>query len=216
MPSPNHLFYQLLRDKSFAHWVNRTDSSAVAYWEGWLANHPEHRDTADSAARIIKGIAFVPRRAPEYQMQQDWVRLKQRVPELTETIPPPRRRFGYRGWRVAASVAVLLLGATLWWVLSRRPAEVTYTTAYGETLDVELPDGSRATLNANSELVYWEATEPKPTREVELSGEAFFDIVHQTTTRAVPFIVRTPDLHVRVLGTEFNVNTRRGRTQVVL
>lgn len=79
-----------------------------------------------------------------------------------------------------------------------------------------LPDHSRVTLNANSRVTYYEETHPQPVREVFLEGEAFFSVVHQERASPVPFIVRTPDLTVQVLGTEFNVNTRRGRTQVVL
>lgn len=187
MPLSHELLHQLLRDASFARWARRTDPLAIAHWEDWLADHPEHQETAGTAARLLRGIDFVPRQAPESQIQQDWTRLRHRLPELKRTVSHPRRS---RAWAVAAAIAVVLLSAGVGWIIAHRPAEVTYTTAYGEIFRVELPDGSCATLNANSELVYREANDPRPTREVQLTGEAFFNVVHQKATQPIPFIRR--------------------------
>lgn len=65
---------------------------------------------------------------------------------------------------------------------------------------VELPDNSIVYLNNNSSITYDEAF---ATREVELTGEAFFSIVKATQ----PFVVKTTLGDVTVLGTEFNVNS---------
>ena len=40
------------------------------------------------------------------------------------------------------------------------------------------------------------------TRQIELTGEAFFDV---TENKEKPFIVNLDGMHVRVLGTEFNI-----------
>ena len=58
-------------------------------------------------------------------------------------------------------------------------------------------------LNSDSELRYpvnFSAT----SREVELRGEAFFEVV---TDPQRPFVVNAEQVRVRVLGTSFNVNT---------
>jgi transmembrane sensor len=44
-------------------------------------------------------------------------------------------------------------------------------------------------------------------RTVELEGEAFFDVAEDKTR---PFIVKTGDLQIRVLGTAFNVKAFKG------
>jgi transmembrane sensor len=49
-------------------------------------------------------------------------------------------------------------------------------------------------------------------REVWVRGEAFFTVA----PREASFIVHTPQLDVRVMGTTFNVNTRHNATSVVL
>jgi len=84
-----------------------------------------------------------------------------------------------------------------------------------------LPDGSKVVLNANSQIEF--AAEPKDNtpREVWMTGEAYFDVVHKNKTgtpvqEAERFIVHLPNMNVEVLGTTFTINTRREQEQVVL
>ncbi|MCB6972707.1 MULTISPECIES: FecR family protein [Butyricimonas] len=67
-----------------------------------------------------------------------------------------------------------------------------------------LSDGTRVWLNSDTRMSYPTNFE-KSIREVELHGEAYFEVSHNASK---PFIVRTGELTVTVLGTEFNVNTR--------
>lgn len=67
-----------------------------------------------------------------------------------------------------------------------------------------LNDGSKVWLNADSRLSY-PVVFVGETREVELQGEAYFEVARDVTK---PFIVRSGGVAVKVLGTEFNVNTR--------
>jgi ferric-dicitrate binding protein FerR (iron transport regulator) len=97
---------------------------------------------------------------------------------------------------------------------AQQPEWVTYQTAYGEVENIILPDGSNVTLNANSQIRYAATWEENTHREVWLDGEAYFSVVH--TANDQKFLVQTTDLNVEVLGTEFNVNNRRGDTEVVL
>lgn len=73
---------------------------------------------------------------------------------------------------------------------------------YGKTSEVLLSDGTKVFLNAGSRLVYPESFTGK-TREVFLSGEAFFDVKHDTKH---PFICQLEDLRIKVFGTRFNVS----------
>lgn len=66
-----------------------------------------------------------------------------------------------------------------------------------------LPDGTTVWLNAGSRLFY-ENDFSGDSRIVRLEGEAFFDVVKDITK---PFIVRTSDFDIRVLGTAFNVKS---------
>lgn len=79
------------------------------------------------------------------------------------------------------------------------------TTPKGGQYEMTLPDGSRVWLNAASTLKY-PSRFVGSVREVELAGEAYFEIAKRTDASGpVPFIVRTADQEVLVLGTEFNI-----------
>lgn len=147
--------------------------------------------------------------------------IKKSVPATASASPvyhdhPPRlRRRSLAPYRTAAAlVACLTLALVGWWYyqyVSRTAALVTGNT---EIREVVLPDGSTATLNANSVLRYnpdWGGAGP---RQVWLEGEAFFSVKH--TPNHQPFMVHTPGLNVDVLGTKFNVRHRRHQTTVVL
>ncbi|SEN75472.1 ferric-dicitrate binding protein FerR, regulates iron transport through sigma-19 [Mucilaginibacter gossypiicola] len=68
---------------------------------------------------------------------------------------------------------------------------------------IQLPDGSRVWLNMGSKLTYGNDFGTDQ-RRVNLVGEAFFDVVKDPQH---PFVVTTPTISVRVLGTKFNVRS---------
>lgn len=86
----------------------------------------------------------------------------------------------------------------------------TVTTRKGDKLNLTLPDGTKVWLNADSRLSY-DKTFSKKTREVILTGEAFFDVVHN---RQRPFIVHTALMDVKVLGTAFNIKAYKGDANI--
>lgn len=69
-----------------------------------------------------------------------------------------------------------------------------------------LPDGSTVWLNAGSKLTYHKNFNTA-TREVELSGEAYFDVKKDEHH---PFIIHTSAMRIKVLGTAFNVKSYPG------
>ncbi|THD32403.1 MAG: FecR family protein [Flavobacterium johnsoniae] len=76
-------------------------------------------------------------------------------------------------------------------------------TPNGGEYKIRLPDGTRVWLNAGSTIKYPISFEGSNERDVELSGEAYFEVVHDRTK---PFRVQTKDQLIEVLGTHFNVN----------
>ncbi len=85
---------------------------------------------------------------------------------------------------------------------SKTPSISSVVTRYGNKSRVSLPDGSQVWLNAGSRLDYNNNNFNQSGREVELTGEAYFDIIHDV---ARPFIVKSGNMRIRVLGTTFNV-----------
>jgi ferric-dicitrate binding protein FerR (iron transport regulator) len=132
---------------------------------------------------------------------------------VARTVPlrPVRRVY----WQAAAAIALLIAAGTLLFRLVTRDSLHREQTAYGVRKEVTLPDRSIVVLNGNSSLAYaprWAAGQP---REVWLEGEAYFSVTH--TASHERFTVHMADqLQVEVLGTKFNVQHRRGVTEVVL
>lgn len=117
-------------------------------------------------------------------------------------------------YRAAAITGIMLLGMAVWWLFGKEQ-RIEYVTGYGETQKILLPDSSSVVLNANSRLSFNDHWNTDLPREVWLDGEAYFSVVH--TRNHQRFRVKvTDDLQVEVLGTEFNVNDRREKAQIVL
>ncbi len=108
--------------------------------------------------------------------------------------------------RVAAILFIPLLLASIWLFGIQRGAEFSglqYNTVQvplGMRSSITLPDGTLVSLNSGSSLKYPVAFTGK-TRNVELAGEAFFDV---TKNKNKPFIVSASDIDIKVLGTAFN------------
>ena len=82
----------------------------------------------------------------------------------------------------------------------------------GKRVDLVLADGTKVWLNSESVLkypTYFDGDE----RIVLLEGEAFFEVAKN---HSKPFIVKTSNLNVRVLGTEFNLSTYKTEENIEL
>jgi len=79
----------------------------------------------------------------------------------------------------------------------------TIETPKGGQYQVTLPDGSKVWLNAMSSIKFPVSFSSQKERRVELSGEAYFEVVHN---KDLPFRVVTAKQTVEVLGTHFNIN----------
>ncbi|NRF41151.1 FecR family protein [Pedobacter foliorum] len=77
-------------------------------------------------------------------------------------------------------------------------------TPRGGQYQVILPDGSKVSLNAASSLTYPASFATLKERRVELKGEAYFEVAKD---KKHPFIVKTENQEIKVLGTHFNINS---------
>lgn len=124
--------------------------------------------------------------------------------------------------RVAAIFTLPLLAFTIWNLFIQKEVEVQniiaeneitwqeITSPPGTRTHVILPDGTNMWLNAGSNLRYG-LPFIRENREVELSGEAFFDVINNEQS---PFMVKTGNTSLEVLGTQFNVKARTGENQI--
>lgn len=105
-------------------------------------------------------------------------------------------------FKYAAVFALAILGSVL---LYNNVTEVNNVkiVATDNLRELILPDGSKVSLNRDARLIYPEKFSNE-TREVSLEGRAFFEIERNENK---PFIVKTPESEIRVLGTSFLVNS---------
>ena len=104
-------------------------------------------------------------------------------------------------------------------IVKTKDGQVVYTadnqtTSAGEENSIEtpnggqymviLPDHSKVWLNAGSSLKYPVSFDQSKNRLVKLTGEAYFEVAKDKTH---PFIVKTAQQEVEVLGTHFNINS---------
>lgn len=114
--------------------------------------------------------------------------------------------------RVAAAV-LLVAGAALAYLLTRPVTDRIIQFTSGDAVrTATLPDGSTITLNKRSSLQYNQAYNSS-NRDIQLSGEAFFSVAGNNE---LPFIIRSGDVQVAVLGTSFNVKTAVDKTEIIV
>lgn len=75
----------------------------------------------------------------------------------------------------------------------------------GKVFKIILSDGTMVWLNAESKIRFPDKfLSSEDSRTVYLEGEAFFDVAHN---KDKPFIVKSGDLEIKVLGTKFNISS---------
>jgi len=74
---------------------------------------------------------------------------------------------------------------------------------FGKRSTVTLSDGTKVWLNSGSTLIFPPAFQGN-SREVELIGEAFFDVTHK---KEKPFFVKTATFEMKVYGTKFDIQS---------
>ncbi len=80
------------------------------------------------------------------------------------------------------------------------------STRNGSRSKLMLPDGTQVWLNSGSRITYGKDF-GKQTREINLTGEAYFDVVKDVDK---PFLIHAHNIDIKVLGTAFNVKSYPG------
>ena len=201
-------------DDYFKEWVLTPTPRSEAFWREFLAEYPERYYQVEEARRLVEGLGTLHQDVlSATQVDHVWTRIEGTLATMEQESSGrwlSRQQF----WQLAASVALLL---ALGWMLrsyrqtnqprlasnasSQQQEWIEAVNAADKMMQLQLSDGSSIQLGKNSRLKY-----PKnftgPTREVHLTGEAFFDI-HKNPKK--PFLVYTNGLITKVLGTSFHV-----------
>jgi len=143
---------------------------------------------------------------PEGQLQQKlWNQIKNKI-----TVKSHKLYY----WTAAACIALICTVFSFVRLQQNTTIDLKLTkieTLKGQRTTVTLPDGTIVYLNAGSSLRYPERFQN--TRRVELSGEAFFDVVKMP---GKPFIIVGKNTETQVLGTSFNLVDRAGKRNLTV
>lgn len=181
-------------------WVVRRDAGSLsaheqAQLDTWLAADPRHHGAfirADTHWVDLERWAAHRRRSGSAKPESSGVSRMRRA--LAASI---------------AAISIAFAGAATWYL--ERDAGEMYASAVGEVRNIELPDGSRLTLNTNTvATVQFEGRQ----REVSLvRGEALFEVARDVNR---PFVVVANDVQIKAIGTAFTVRVDNGRTDVLV
>ncbi|MDR2811295.1 MAG: FecR domain-containing protein [Tannerellaceae bacterium] len=83
--------------------------------------------------------------------------------------------------------------------------EIQISTQSGERADIQLPDGTKVSLNSDSRLSYHPKSFHKDERRLTFEGEGYFQV---SRADGIPFLVNAKGLQIKVLGTAFNLQAR--------
>lgn len=173
--------------------------------EAMLQLHAGLRDRYSILQQYFKEAAYHNTADTELALNRTLAKIHQ------SEVPVKRTRISAIWKWTSVAAAVLLMagvGLTLRFRATPQQMAVTDTSLLMHRQNgkatkaiIELADGSKIWLNADSKLTYPEVFSNK-TREVYLEGEAFFDVASNPDR---PFIIHLNKGSVRVLGTSFNI-----------
>jgi transmembrane sensor len=199
-------FEDFILDETFREYVMGSPESSVTFWNNWITEHPEKANEFRKAVNILRTLLHTRKIDININKHESLVELLTKMEESQKK--PVRQRFLLPAWIRVAAIIIFSIGLAWLWNWSYGIFKGNETIAYnevivpvGEKSQVLLSDGTHVWINSGSRFKY-PVRFGKQSRDVYLSGEAFFDVTHHEKQT---FVVNTSDARIKVLGTAFNV-----------
>ena len=174
--------------------------------KAWLSKDPANR-TILRRCREIWITTQAERQATNYDWKAGFEKFCLRKEQQQQQT---RSQRNYRLAKLLRYAALLVFAVSVAAVICYRQgsqswkgqlADVEMNVPMGSTLSLRLPDGTQVSLNGGSTLSYPQIFGLKD-RKVNLTGEAYFAIVHHTDQ---PIEILTSKMTVRDIGTKLNI-----------
>jgi len=184
--------------------IEGLDKREQAIFDEWLAQSEENQKEYKAYSRLwekSKKLVVSDQIDTEYSLK----RTKQKINFSTK-----KRWIIYA--RQAVAVVVLSIAISFLYtylnkeeqsVIAEQQVYQEIKASYGTQTKVILADGTTVWLNSGSTLRFPSSFKNSSERNVEINGEGYFEV---TENKLKPFVVETPKLDIRVLGTSFNVS----------
>lgn len=205
-----------IKDPRFVRWVFENTREDQDFWQQWLQQHPHKQAEVDEARLLLRSIKIK-------ETQVDHEKVRTEIENIQQSIQPRRPAGLYRilsQWKYAAVfVGVMAMAGIIYYLLHTTQCEeinvadgslpkVSQTIAEAinnskdQEKEVRMEDGSTIRLAPHAIVRYARKWATAGTRDVYLSGEAFFDVAKDPNK---PFRVFSHELVVKVLGTSFRI-----------
>jgi hypothetical protein len=214
-----------IEDEDFIRWVYEKKDSDNYFWETWLNQNPGKHIVVAEARKVLESIKIeqisaISEQEKDYEVDRlmDTIKLASVVDDSKTPVISISGNRNKKWWYVAATffMGVAITSFYLFAKQSRGLEKFSYSTSTvsrhlienintsEKSISLKLPDESVVELAANSRIAYANNFDSSDTRDVYLSGEAFFKV---TRNPARPFRVFANEIVTKVLGTSFIVRS---------
>jgi len=210
----------------FRDWILNNNSIHREFWENWLKENPAKASVLNYAKGIVYALSVNHKQLSEEDIDKEIKSILSKAKNLEyddrKTLDQPRIQKPVRVMRWGLALAAASVIAAIFSIsyfktekntknLQAHFDESVASTTFSSSMEqvnnsdsiqrVTLFDGTTVQLYPKSKLDFSHDSLSKK-REVFLTGEAFFDVVKNTS---LPFYVYTQNLVTKVLGTSFKV-----------
>lgn len=216
-----------LANEEFVRWVTEPTKDLDIFWSKWLEAHPDKKEDVLRARELLTGLKF--KVTPTNKNQYD--RVLHKILEEQYSGSNNKKYYYQKDNKqnkrfpltifvgIAASILILISCGLLWYFKFdlKLPSDnenvtlITKANPKGQKSTFALPDGTIVSLNSDSKITY--PSQFSDVRNVELQGEAFFEV---SKNIHLPFVVKSRDIITTALGTSFNVKAYEEEPEIVV
>lgn len=205
----NYTTEEFVQDAYFRKWVFDELPLEDNFWTNWMHSNPEKNTVIEEAKSLL--IALKVKELDIFSQEE----INDGIREILKDTQPRYTKFqmSSSNWlRIAASIVFFI--SIAWWGIGKYSSNdiilknvtsnekrAIHVNNGNKPLLFELSDGSKITLESQSELTY-DSEFGKTKREVFLTGEAFFEVAKDSQK---PFLIYTENLVTKVVGTSFRI-----------
>ncbi|UCS95474.1 FecR domain-containing protein [Echinicola marina] len=201
----------LLFDQSFKDWVLQGEPLGNLKWKNWISQNEDNRLLYEQAKAILISLNDQGEIMDAAMQSKLFNRIENSIQTKSRNqLPHEKYSIWNQAWFRAAAILLLVVGLSIALsniktiekeTLVEEVGRVVKSNPMGQKSKLYLPDGTIVYLNSGSEIVYQENF-GKSNRDIDLNGEAFFEVAHDTL---LPFRVKSRNMMTVAVGTSFNI-----------
>ena len=193
----------------YRHLISETSREEENELNSWLKENPANQAEYDFILKIWKessNLAYV----EPFDPAAAWSSLENKISESDAASGKKKLIYWRRILAAAAIILLAILSELVYYSIHPKVPEMEHIIALQGNEEIRLLDGSVILLRKGGSIQYAKGY-PQKLREVSLSGEAYFNVIHDDKK---PFRIKTKQANIEDLGTAFMVNTNDSNEQV--